>query len=153
MIGWLKRLEITCVACKYREEGERGKEREIEARLEKRTFTKLKEISTDMEWIHCYSCYKTESSLTPSYSRNNSDGKASPKRQNTKHLNTRNHNGHTRIEYVLLILRVKCSYFGIFSVVSRPYFIPRTISWSALTVPSQATQAPAVRWVVVNILI
>ena len=31
-------------------------------------------------------------------------------------------NGHTRFEYDLLILRVKCSYFEIFIVVNRPYF-------------------------------
>ena len=32
---------------------------------------------------------------------------------------TRNRNGHTR--------RVKCSHFGIFSVVNRPYFVSQTI--------------------------
>ena len=35
---------------------------------------------------------------------------------------------------VSLILRVKCSYFGIFSVLNRRYFIPHTTSYSALKI-------------------
>ena len=38
-----------------------------------------------------------------------------------------NYNGHTGCEYFLSILRVKYSYFEIFIVVNRPYFVPHTI--------------------------
>ena len=50
----------------------------------------------------------------------------------------RTYDGHTGCEKVLLILRVKCSYFEIFIVVNRPYFVPDTIPYNVfkfLTVP------------------
>ena len=41
--------------------------------------------------------------------------------------NAANHNGNTRCEQILLILRVKYSYFLIFIVANRPYFVPHSI--------------------------
>ena len=42
----------------------------------------------------------------------------------------RNYNAHTRCEYVLLILRLKCSYFEIVTVVNRPYFVSHSIPYN-----------------------
>ena len=53
---------------------------------------------------------------------NNSDGKASLKRQKSLETTT-----DTGCEQVLLISRVKCSYLEIFIVVNRPNFVPHTI--------------------------
>ena len=50
----------------------------------------------------------------------------------------RNYNGYTGYEQVLMILRGKCSYFEIFIVVNRPYFVPRTTPYNVFkfsTVP------------------
>ena len=51
---------------------------------------------------------------------------------------SRNYNGHTGCEQVLLILRVKYTYFQIFIVVNRPYFVPHSIPYNVFkfsTVP------------------
>ena len=55
-----------------------------------------------------------------------------------------NHSRHTRCEQVILILRVKCSYFEIFLVVNRPYFVLHTIPcnvFKVLTVPPESHNA------------
>ena len=65
---------------------------------------------------------------------NNSDGKASLKRQKSLETTT-----DTGCEQVLLISRVKCSYLEIFIVVNRPHFVPHTIPYNVFkfsTVPS-----------------
>ena len=64
----------------------------------------------------------------------NSDGKASLKRQKSPETTT-DTQGMSKF---LLILRVKYSYFEIFIVVNRPYFVPHTIPYNVLkfsTVP------------------
>ena len=53
----------------------------------------------------------------------NSDGKASLKRQKSPETTT-DTQGMSKF---LLILRVKYSYFEIFVVKNRPYFVPHTI--------------------------
>ena len=68
------------------------------------------------------------------YVMNNSDGKASLKRQKSLETTT-----DTGCEQVLLISRVKCSYLEIFIVVNRPHFVPHTIPYNVFkfsTVPS-----------------
>ena len=65
-----------------------------------------------------------------SFDMDNSDGKASLKRQKSPETTTDTQ--------VLLILRVKYSYFEIFIVVNRPYFVPHTIPYNVFkfsTVP------------------
>ena len=62
--------------------------------------------------------------LTSFFDRNNNDDKASLKRQKSPEATI-----DTGCECVLLILRVNCSYFEIFIVVNRPYFVPRTIPY------------------------
>ena len=64
----------------------------------------------------------------------NSDGKASLKRQKSPETTT-DTQGTSKF---LLILRVKYSYFEIFIVVNRPYFVPHTIPYNVFkfsTVP------------------
>ena len=57
-------------------------------------------------------------------------GNARPREENKLKMaeNAGNHNRHTRCEWVLMILSVKCSYFEIHIFVKRPYFVPHTIS-------------------------
>ena len=61
-----------------------------------------------------------------SFDMNNSDGKASLKRQKSRETTT-DTQGMSKF---LLILRVKYSYFEIFIVVNRPYFVPHTIPYN-----------------------
>ena len=63
--------------------------------------------------------------LTSSFDRINSDGKASLKRKKSPETTA-----DTGCEEVLLILRVKYSYFEIFTVVNRQYFVPHTIPYN-----------------------
>ena len=56
----------------------------------------------------------------------NSDGKASLKQQKSLETST-DTQGMSKF---LLILRVKYSYFEIFIVVNRPYFVPHTIPYN-----------------------
>ena len=72
--------------------------------------------------------------LTSSDNRKNSDGKS---KLTTAEI-VQNNDGFTRNESVLSISSVKCSYFGIFSVVNGPYFVAHTILYNAFkfsTVP------------------
>ena len=55
---------------------------------------------------------------------------------------TRNRNGLTR--------SVKCSHFGIFSVVNRPYFVSQTIPYNVLTSPTWGPPPPCERALYVN---
>ena len=68
------------------------------------------------------------------FDMDNSDGKASLKQQKSPETTT-----DTRgMSKFLLILRVKYSYFEIFIVVNRPYFVPHTIPYNVFkfsTVP------------------
>ena len=61
--------------------------------------------------------------MTSSFDMDNSDGKASLKRQKSPETTT-DTQGMSKF---LLILRVKYSYFEIFIVKNRPYFVPHTI--------------------------
>ena len=56
-------------------------------------------------------------------------GNACPREESKLKMaeNAGNHNRHTRYEWVLMILIVKCSYFEIHIFVQRPYFVPHTI--------------------------
>ena len=45
---------------------------------------------------------------------------------------TEKHNGHTRGEFVLIILRKKRGYFRVLSVLNQRYFVPRTTCYKAL---------------------
>ena len=45
---------------------------------------------------------------------------------------TKKHNGHTRGEFLLIILLKKGGYFKLFNVVNQRYFIPHTMSYKAL---------------------
>ena len=56
----------------------------------------------------------------------NSDGKASLKRQKSPETTTDTQG----MSNFLLILRVKYSYFEIFIVVNRPYFVPHSIPYN-----------------------
>ena len=75
--------------------------------------------------------------LTPSYEGKNSGGIKSPKQTKTAKI-TKKRNGHTRGEFVLIILLKKRGYFIVFSVVNQRYFFPHTTSYKAFkfsTVP------------------
>ena len=77
---------------------------------------------------------KSLETMTKSFDMDNSDDKASLKRQKSPEITT-DTQGTSKF---LLILRVKYSYFEIFIVVNRPYFVPRTISYNVFkfsTVP------------------
>ena len=63
---------------------------------------------------------------------NNSDGKVSLKRQKSLETTT-DTQGMSKF---LLILREKCSYFEIFIVVNRPYFVPYTIPYNVFKSPT-----------------
>ena len=56
-------------------------------------------------------------------------GNACPREESKLKMaeNTGNHNRHTRCEWMLMILSVKCSYFKIHIFVKRTYFVPHTI--------------------------
>ena len=72
--------------------------------------------------------------LTSSFDMDNSDGKASLKQQKSLETST-DTQGMSKF---LLILRVKYSYFEIFVVKNRPYFVPHTIPYNVFkfsTVP------------------
>ena len=71
--------------------------------------------------------------LTSSFDMDNSDGKASLKRQKSPETTT-----DTQGMSKLFDLRVKYSYFEIFIVVNRPYFVSHTIPYNVFkfsTVP------------------
>ena len=71
----------------------------------------------------------------PCHDMDNSDGKASLKRQKSPETTT---DTQGMSNFFLLILRVKYSYFEIFIVVNRPYFVPHTIPYNVFkfsTVP------------------
>ena len=74
----------------------------------------------------------------------NSDGKASLKQQKSLETTT-DTQGMSKF---LLILRVKYSYFEIFIVVNRPYFVPRTIPYNVF----KFSTVPPVTVCVVSIL-
>ena len=64
--------------------------------------------------------------LTSSFDMDNSDGKASLKQQKSPETTT-DTQGMSKF---LLILHVKYSYFEIFIVVNRPYFVPHSIPYN-----------------------
>ena len=59
------------------------------------------------------------------FKRNNSDGKTSLKRQRTPETTT-----DTQAVWSSYEFTYKCSYFEIFIVVNRPYFVPHTILYN-----------------------
>ena len=61
--------------------------------------------------------------MTLSYEGKNSGGIKSPKQTKTAKI-TKRHNGHTRGEFVLIILFKKRGYFIVFSVVNQRYLFP-----------------------------
>ena len=68
--------------------------------------------------------------ITVVHDMDNSDGKASLKRQKSQETTT-DAQGMSKF---LLILRVKYSYFEIFIVVNRPYFVPHTIPYNVFKI-------------------
>ena len=59
-----------------------------------------------------------------------SGGIKSPKQTKTAKI-TKKHNGHTRGEFVLIILLKKRGYFIVFGIVNQQYFFPHTMSYKA----------------------